>query len=583
MAELTRDMVLEALGRVRGPDLDRSIVEMKMVSDIFISDGKVYFSINVPAERAEELEPLRQAAERTVKALPGVKGAVVSLTAERKLGSAPPPPRPQAGAPAHSHGHSHAPAAPTPSGTQRSKTGVPGIDAIIAVASGKGGVGKSTTAVNLALALKANGLRVGILDADVYGPSMPRLLGITGRPQQIENRIIVPMENFGIKVMSMGFLVDEGTAMIWRGPMVQSALMQMLREVAWGDLDVLVVDMPPGTGDAQLTMAQQVPLSGAVIVSTPQDLALIDARKGVLTQTRRHSYLAHLVGIPHIVVAVNKMDLVNYDQAAYEKIKADYLAFAEQIGLQRAGHDITFIPLSALNGDMIVDRGEGMDWYTGPTLIDLLEAVPAAHSEQSEDFRFPVQFVCRPHASDDPELHDFRGFMGKVESGEIAVGDAVTALPSGQSSKVKAIQLGSEQLPEAITEQSVTLLLEDEIDISRGDMIVKTGGAPEPVKQIEAFVCWLSETPLSAARTYIIRHTTRESKAKVGEISYKVDVNTLEQLPSQGLAMNDIARISFRLAQPLMVDAYSRNRATGAFIVIDESTNNTVGAGMITG
>jgi sulfate adenylyltransferase subunit 1 len=311
-------------------------------------------------------------------------------------------------------------------------------------------------------------------------------------------------------------------------------------------------------------------------------IILIDARKGVLTQTRRHSYLAHLVGIPHIVVAVNKMDLVGYDQAVFERIRADYLAFAEQIGLQRAGHDITFIPLSALNGDMIVDRGEGMDWYTGPTLIDLLEAVPAAHSEQSEDFRFPVQFVCRPHASDDPELHDFRGFMGKVESGDIAVGDAVTALPSGQTSTVKAIQLGAEQLQQAITEQSVTLLLEDEIDISRGDMIVKTGAAPEPVKQIEAFVCWLSETPLSPARTYIIRHTTRESKAKVGEIAYKVDVNTLEQLPTQGLAMNDIARISFRLAQPLMVDAYSRNRATGAFIVIDESTNNTVGAGMIT-
>jgi sulfate adenylyltransferase subunit 1 len=312
-------------------------------------------------------------------------------------------------------------------------------------------------------------------------------------------------------------------------------------------------------------------------------IILIDARKGVLTQTRRHSYLAHLVGIPHIVVAVNKMDLVDYDQTVFERIRADYLAFAEQIGLQRAGHDITFIPLSALNGDMIVDRGEGMDWYTGPTLIDLLEAVPAAHAEQSEDFRFPVQFVCRPHASDDPELHDFRGFMGKVESGEIAVGDAVTALPSGQTSTVKAIQLGAEQLQRAITEQSVTLLLQDEIDISRGDMIVKTGAAPEPVKQIDAFVCWLSETPLSAARTYIIRHTTRESKAKVGEIAYKVDVNTLEELPTQGLAMNDIARISFRLAQPLMVDAYSRNRATGAFIVIDESTNNTVGAGMITG
>ncbi|CAH0339699.1 iron-sulfur cluster carrier protein ApbC [Rhizobium sp. CECT 9324] len=282
MTELTREQVLQALGRVRGPDLDRSIVELKMVSDVFISDGKVYFSITVPADQAEALEPLRQAAERTVKAIPGVKGVLASLTAERKQGTAPAPrPQPPAGAPAsqgHTHSHAHSHGQPQP---PRTKAGVPGIEAIIAVASGKGGVGKSTTAVNLALGLKANGLRVGILDADVYGPSMPRLLGITGRPQQIENRIIVPMENYGIKVMSMGFLVDEGTAMIWRGPMVQSALMQMLREVAWGDLDVLVVDMPPGTGDAQLTMAQQVPLSGAVIVSTPQDLALIDARKGL--------------------------------------------------------------------------------------------------------------------------------------------------------------------------------------------------------------------------------------------------------------------------------------------------------------
>jgi ATP-binding protein involved in chromosome partitioning len=278
MTELTREQVLQALGRVRGPDLDRSIVELKMVSDVFISDGKVYFSITVPADQAEALEPLRQAAERTVKAIPGVKGVLASLTAERRQGTAPSPrPQPPAGAPAsqgHAHSHAHTHGQPQP---PRTKAGVPGIEAIIAVASGKGGVGKSTTAVNLALGLKANGLRVGILDADVYGPSMPRLLGITGRPQQIENRIIVPMENYGIKVMSMGFLVDEGTAMIWRGPMVQSALMQMLREVAWGDLDVLVVDMPPGTGDAQLTMAQQVPLSGAVIVSTPQDLA----RKGL--------------------------------------------------------------------------------------------------------------------------------------------------------------------------------------------------------------------------------------------------------------------------------------------------------------
>lgn len=309
-------------------------------------------------------------------------------------------------------------------------------------------------------------------------------------------------------------------------------------------------------------------------------IILIDARKGVLTQTRRHSYLAHLVGIPHIVVAVNKMDLVNYDQAVYDKICADYKAFAEEIGLAQV-RDIRFIPMSALNGDMLVDRLDNMQWYQGETLLEMLEQAPAAHTEQSEQFRFPVQFVCRPHDSANPELHDFRGFMGRVESGEIAVGDAVTVLPNGYQSKVKAIQLGDVQLASAQTEQSITLLLEDEIDTSRGDMIVKTSEAPEAVKQIEAFVCWLSETPLSPARTYIVRHTTRESKAKIGAIQYKVDVNTLEQQPTTDLKMNDIARLSFKLAQPLMVDSYKVNRATGAFIIIDESTNNTVGAGMI--
>ncbi len=280
MADVTKEQVLETLKTVRGPDREKNIVELGMVSDIFISDAKVYFAITVPADQANVLEPLREAAERVVKEMPGVKGALVTLTADKKAGSASPRPAPAA-AP-HSHGHSHAPAAKAPAAPSRgAKIGVPGIGAIIAVASGKGGVGKSTTAVNLALALLANGLRVGVLDADIYGPSMPRLLKLSGRPQQIENRMIVPMENYGLKVMSMGFLVEEETAMIWRGPMVQSALMQMLREVAWGELDVLVVDMPPGTGDAQLTMAQQVPLAGAVIVSTPQDLALIDARKGL--------------------------------------------------------------------------------------------------------------------------------------------------------------------------------------------------------------------------------------------------------------------------------------------------------------
>ena len=280
MTDVTKEQVLETLKTVRGPDLEHDIVELGMVSDVFISDGKVYFSITVPADRAQELEPMRLAAERVIKEMPGVKGALVALTADKKAATAAPAARP-APNPPHGHAghdhHAHAPQQPPRAG----KIGVPGIGAIIAVASGKGGVGKSTTAVNLALGLLANGLRVGILDADIYGPSMPRLLKISGRPTQIDGRIINPMENYGLKVMSMGFLVDEETAMIWRGPMVQSALLQMLREVAWGELDVLVVDMPPGTGDAQLTMAQQVPLAGAVIVSTPQDLALIDARKGL--------------------------------------------------------------------------------------------------------------------------------------------------------------------------------------------------------------------------------------------------------------------------------------------------------------
>jgi sulfate adenylyltransferase subunit 1 len=309
-------------------------------------------------------------------------------------------------------------------------------------------------------------------------------------------------------------------------------------------------------------------------------IILIDARKGVLTQTRRHSYLAHLVGIPHIVVAVNKMDLVNYDQSIYDKICADYKVFANEIGLAQV-RDIRFIPLSALNGDMLVDRLQNMPWYKGETLLEILEKAPAANTEASEDFRFPVQFVCRPHASDDHDLHDFRGFMGRIESGEIAVGDEVTVLPNGYQSKVKSILLGEMSLDSAQTEQSVTLLLADEIDTSRGDMIVKSNAKVEPVKQIEAHICWLSETPLSTARTYIVRHTTRESKAKVGVISYKIDVNTLEQQATSDLKMNDIARITFKLAQPLMVDSYSKNRATGSFIVIDESTNNTVGAGMI--
>ena len=277
MAEITSKDVLDKLRTVRGPDMEGNIVDLGLVSDVFISDGKAYFSITVPAERAKELEPMRQAAERVVKEMPGMKGALAALTADKKAGSGAAPVSRPAPPPAHGHAHPHPPRAAPPA----PKPGIPGVKHIIAVASGKGGVGKSTPAVNIALALQSRGLRPAIQEADIYGPSVPRLLGITGRPEQIDGKLIKPMENYGLKAMSMGFLVDEDVAMIWRGPMIQSALLQMLREVAWGELDVLVVDMPPGTGDAQLTMAQQVPLSGAVIVSTPQDLALIDARKAV--------------------------------------------------------------------------------------------------------------------------------------------------------------------------------------------------------------------------------------------------------------------------------------------------------------
>ncbi len=306
-------------------------------------------------------------------------------------------------------------------------------------------------------------------------------------------------------------------------------------------------------------------------------IILVDARRGVLTQTRRHSYLAHLVGIPHLLVAVNKMDLVDYSQTTFEHIKQDYLAFAEQLGIQ----DVRFIPLSALKGDMVVTRGDKLSWYDGPTLMDILENAPAAHTEHDEAFRFPVQFVCRPQDSTNHDLHDYRGFMGRVESGQIAVGDRVTVLPSGLSSTVKAIELGGQALREAVTEQSVTLLLTDEIDISRGDMLVKTGELPTQTKQLQATVCWLAETPLDRARTYLLRHTTRETKAKVAEITYRIDINTLEKQSANQLAMNDIAQVSFKLAQPLFTDPYATNRSTGAFIIIDESNNNTVGAGMI--
>ena len=272
MASL-KDDVLAALAKVASPQ-GQKLTETGTLSDVVVTDGKVFFSISVDAGAVKEWESVRGRAEAATRAVPGVKSVLVALTAERAGGSggATPPRRPQMPPGA---------ARPREGGTAPSPAGIPGITSIIAVASGKGGVGKSTTAVNLALGLRDLGLKVGILDADIYGPSMPKLLAIREKPQTIGGNRLKPIERHGMQVMSIGFLIEEETPMIWRGPMVMSALTQMLREVEWGTLDVMVVDMPPGTGDAQLTMAQQVPLKGAVIVSTPQDLALIDARRGI--------------------------------------------------------------------------------------------------------------------------------------------------------------------------------------------------------------------------------------------------------------------------------------------------------------
>ncbi len=279
---VTQQQVLDSLARIKSPR-GVALTNANVLSAISAADGKVFFSINVDAAEARAWESVRAEAEAAVRAIPGVTTVMVALTAERKAGAAPPPPpTPSRGTPGVQPVHAHKP--PPQGGAQSPmarQSEIPGVAAVIAVASGKGGVGKSTTALNLALGLRDLGLKVGLLDADIYGPSVPRLTGLHEKPELDGDRKMIPLRRFGLAIMSIGFLVEEETAMIWRGPMVMSAVTQMLRDVAWGQLDVLVVDMPPGTGDAQLTLAQNVPLKGAVIVSTPQDLSLIDARRGL--------------------------------------------------------------------------------------------------------------------------------------------------------------------------------------------------------------------------------------------------------------------------------------------------------------
>ncbi len=286
MSKITEQQILDALGSVIEPALRKDIVTLGMISGVIVKDGNVGFAIEVDPSKGAQMEPLRKAAEAKVHELPGVVSVTAVLTAERTASATPGrgaqgPGTQGPGAPGPGAQGAGAPAGRGPQQSAEARPLVPGVGSIVAVASGKGGVGKSTTAANLALALATLGLKIGVLDADVYGPSQPRMLGISGRPSAPDGKTLKPLENYDIKCMSMGFLIAEDTPMIWRGPMVSSALQQMLREVDWGTLDVLIVDMPPGTGDAQLTMSQQVPLAGAIIVSTPQDIALLDARKGL--------------------------------------------------------------------------------------------------------------------------------------------------------------------------------------------------------------------------------------------------------------------------------------------------------------
>ena len=309
-----------------------------------------------------------------------------------------------------------------------------------------------------------------------------------------------------------------------------------------------------------------------VTAASTADLALIlvDARKGVLTQTRRHLTLAHLVGIRHLVVVVNKMDLVGYDQAVFERIRAEVLAFSRELGVA----DLSFLPLSALAGDMVVDRGEHLPWYAGPTLIELLEAAALVDGHQDLPFRFSVQWVIRPH-------QDFRGYAGRVASGRVKVGDALSVLPSGRSSRVKAIHLGDRQLSEAVTGQSITLELGDDLDISRGDLLAEAARPPVSARTLDADLCWLSEAPSRPGGRYLLRHGSRETRAILHGTAQRLDLNSLQREPEERLAMNDIARLHLKLQQPLPSDAYLENRATGAFILVDESTHATVAAGFI--
>ncbi|GAA3932539.1 sulfate adenylyltransferase subunit CysN [Litoribacillus peritrichatus] len=302
------------------------------------------------------------------------------------------------------------------------------------------------------------------------------------------------------------------------------------------------------------------------------DLAiiLVDAREGVKTQTKRHSYIASLLGIRHVVVAINKMDLIDFDEAKYNEIKEDYLQFSEQLNIT----DIQFVPMSALDGDNVVNRSERSAWYQGQTLMEMLETVEIAEDQNLDDFRMPVQMVCRPNL-------DFRGFQGTIASGIINVGDEISVLPSGKSSKIKEIVTYDGNLEQAFAPMAVTLTFEDEIDCSRGDVIVKSDNQPASAEKIDAHLVWMSEEAMTPGKEYIIKHNTNNTTGRISTLRHRVDVNTLEHKHAAQLALNEIGLCEITLSKPISFDDYQKNQGTGAFIIIDRMSNITVGAGMI--
>jgi sulfate adenylyltransferase subunit 1 len=304
-------------------------------------------------------------------------------------------------------------------------------------------------------------------------------------------------------------------------------------------------------------------------------IVLIDARHGVIEQTIRHAYIASLLQIPHLVVCVNKMDLVDYDEQIFEKIKTDFLDFSSKLDIQ----DIRFVPISALKGDNVVNRSEVTDWYMGPTLLYTLENIYISSDVNMIDARFPIQYVVRPQTKEHP---DFRGYAGRIASGIYRKGDDIKILPSGFTTKIKSIYFGEEELESAISPQSVTISLEGEFDISRGDMLVKAKNVPKISQDIDIMICWLGDNPMIPKGKYILKHTSNEMRCMVQEIVYKVDINTMERnTENVTFNMNDIGRIKLRTTKPIFFDSYRRNRITGSVILVDEATNNTVCAGMI--